>query len=169
MPAVIANHSDYIKKLAKLKTWLVRFPKDAKAATAVGMYAAAQDTMALARSRAPIGPSPSKDHSDGQPGKLRAGAYARYARLMGSDSVTVDMGFEGTFSDRQSPQRYMVIQHEDASLEHPQGGGPFFLKSAVDDTKAQTARTVGRYVDVWLRTGKLPSQPEQKVPTRGGD
>ena len=162
------SHSDYKGKLAVLKGWLVKFPKDSKAATAIGMYAAAQDVMELARSRAPIGPSPSPDHADQQPGKLREGAYARYAQLMGGAGVTVDMGFEGTFSDRGSPQRYMVVQHENTSFKHEQGGGPFFLSSAIDDLRSETTRTIAAYVQIWLRTGKMPAQPEQKVPTQGG-
>lgn len=162
------SHSDYDKKLAVLKGWLIKFPTNAKAASAVGMYAAAQNVMALARSRAPIGPSPSRDHSDGQPGKLREGAFARYGQLMGGAGVTVEMGFEGAFSDRGSPQRYMVVQHEDPSLKHPQGGQAFFLSSAIDDLRSETTRTIAAYVQVWLRTGKMPAPPEQKVPTRGG-
>jgi hypothetical protein len=162
------KHSDYDRKLAKLNARLTRFPKEAQGATAIGMFAAAQDVMELARSRAPIGPDPSKDHSDRQPGKLRAAAYARYERLMGGASVSVDMGFEGTFSDRGSPQRYMTIQHENMQYEHPQGGQAKFLESAVDDMTQQTKQTIAAYVQAWLRTGKMPGQPAQKVPTQGG-
>jgi hypothetical protein len=164
------KHRDYDNnKLAVLKGWLTRFPSNAKAATAVGMYAAAQDIMDLARSRAPLGPSPSKDHPDGQPGKLREAAYARYGQVMGGAGITVDMGFEGTFSSRNQPNRYIVMQHETTYQNYTtQGTGPFFFRSAVDDLKSETTRTIASYVNVWLRTGKMPAQPERKVPTRGG-
>lgn len=161
-------HSDYDKKMAILKNWLVRFPTNAKTATAIGMYAAAQAIMELARERAPIGPSPSKDHSDGAPGKLKEGAFARYGQVRGGAGVTVEMGFEGTFSDRGSPQRYMVVQHERTDYAHPQGGQAKFLESAVDDLQRETAATIAKYVNSWLKTRQLPAQPAQRVPTQGG-
>lgn len=165
---LVIKHSDYDKQLAKLKNWLVRFPTQAKAATAAGMFAAAQDVMELARSRAPIGPNPSPDHSDGKPGKLREGAYARYNKLMGGQGVSVDMGFEGTFSDRGSPQRYMVVQHENIPpMNHPQGGQPFFLSNAVSDLQGHTTATIAKYVNAWLKSGII-LPVTKKVPERGG-
>lgn len=150
----------YESGLKKLQHSLRRYPKELQLATAAGMYAAAQKIMSLARSRAPIGPSPDPKGRSGHPGALRGGAYADSPTVT-AHGANVDMGFAGL------PELYMVRQHEDLSYRHPQGGQAKFFSSAVDDLKSETSAIIARYVNSFIKTGVIPSVPAQLVPTKG--
>jgi hypothetical protein len=143
----------YQSGLKKLQHILTRFPKEARQATAFGMYDAAQRIMALASARAPIGPTPDPKGRDGHPGALRAGAYADSPTLT-AHGVTVDMGFAGL------PEPYMVRQHE----EHRSHAK--FFSSAVDDLRSETQRTIASYVNAYIKTGVIPQVPKQLVSTK---
>ena len=145
--------------LKKLQTFLKKFPKGAQHATAFGMYDAAQHIMALARERAPIGPSPDPRGRPSHPGALRGGAYADTPTI-NARGITLDMGFAGL------PEAYMVKQHEDMSYNHPQGGQAKFFSSAVDDRKAETKRIIASYVNAFIKTGIVPQVSDQLVPTK---
>ena len=149
----------YQSGLKKLQQILTRFPKEARQATAFGMYDAAQRSMALARARAPIGPSPDPKGRTGHPGALRGGAYADSPTVT-AHGVTVDMGFAGL------PEAYMVRQHEELSYRHPQGGQAKFFSSAVDELRSETQRTIASYVNAYIKTRVIPQVPKQLVPTK---
>lgn len=139
--------------LQKLEARLQKLPREFIDATAAGQANAAQDIMALAKSRAPF-----------ESGTLEASAYVADVQYS-PNGASVEMGFGGDAAE------YMVIQHE--TLEGPKWNHPGkytktknlgraaqgqskFFESAVNDRAKQTARTIADAVATFLRTGRMP-------------
>jgi hypothetical protein len=138
----------------ELKGQIRKLPKQFKDASAVGQANAAQDIMALSKTRAPY-----------EDGDLEAGAFVGDVDYT-AHSVVVDFGYEGV--------PYLARQHEDLTLNHPglksktknpgraAQGEAKFLESAMNDLDRSAQRSVAKAIDFFLRTGLLP-----KVVSRG--
>lgn len=156
MIRVTSNWEDPSRRMLQ---YLRKFPSNAKAAAAVGQYAAAQEVMQLAQQYAPIGPGWNARQKRPS-GALKAGVYVRRPTAgWGAGRATqVEMGFEGL------PYQYMVYQHENAGLKHPQGGKAFFFRDAADERRAETKRIIAEHVNHFLRTGKIPPMAAAVIP-----
>jgi hypothetical protein len=157
MIRVTSNWQDPSRRMVE---YLRKFPSNAKAAAANGQYAAAQEVMQLAQQYAPIGPGWNARQLRPS-GALKAGAYVRRPTAgWGAGRATqVEMGFEGL------PYQYMVYQHENAGLKHPQGGKAFFFRDAADERRAESKRIIAHYVNHFLRTGKILPLVSATIPT----
>lgn len=134
--------------MQKLEAELRKLPKQFRDASAVGQFNAAQDVMAVSKTRAPF------EHGD-----LEKAAFVDPVKYT-AQSVVIGMGYAGV--------PYMVRQHEDLSYNHPgldsktadpgraSQGQPKFLESAVNDGARDTERTIREAIDYFLRTGSLP-------------
>lgn len=138
----------FVLSTNKLEAQLRKLPKQFRDASAVGQFNAAQDIMAVSKTRAPF------EHGD-----LEKAAFVddiKYTAL----SAAVDMGYSGV--------PYMVRQHEDLSYNHPgvdsktanpgraAQGQPKFLETAINDGASNTEQAIRNAIDYFLRTGALP-------------
>lgn len=137
-----------IKGFEKLQAQLRKLPKEMLDATAAGQFNAAQEIMALAKSRAPF------EH-----GTLEESAYVADPRY-GSASATVEMGFGGDAGP------YMLMQHENMEYQHPgeksqtsdpgraAQGQAKFLESAINDSEEDARAAIAEAVNYYIRTGR---------------
>jgi hypothetical protein len=126
-----------------------RYPKDFLDAAAVGEYNAAQDVMALSKTRAPY------EHGD-----LEKAAFVEVPKFT-THSVLVEIGYSGI--------PYIARQHEDLSYNHPglgsktsnpgraSQGQAKFLETAVRDRLKESRQIVAAAINYFIRTGKLPA------------
>ena len=105
-----------------------------------GTYAAGQDIMLDARARAPV-----KDD------------WLRPSGYVAKTANGVEMGFGG------AAEAYVVRQHEDLSLNHPNGGEAKFFERAIDANRDQTKEIIATYVRAAMGGAPL-SSPQKKVP-----
>lgn len=124
-----------------------RIVDEAPVATAFGAYDGMQDMMVTAKDNAP------KDT-----GALAGSGYVTAPEVKSNGLVTAEAGFGGPSQD------YVVRQHEDMTLQHPNGGEAQFLTRALDEHRSAMTDAVAKAVSAFLKTGRV--QPVSKrVPT----
>ena len=119
--------------------------KKAPVAAAFGEYEGMQEIMIVAKERAP------KDTWT-----MANSGYVSPPDVRGGESI-IEAGFGG------GSEEYVVRQHEDSELNHPNGGEAFFFQSALDDGEAALMETIARHVEEALSTGAT-HPPAKKVP-----
>lgn len=132
--------------LKEITQALRRFPKKAAEASAQGQLQAYIDVMRLAKSRAPV----DKDW-------VRTSGYVEDPEFK-AGTVVVGAGFGGKSED------YVVRQHEDLSLNHPNGGQARFFASAIEDRVGQTKATIARFIKQFIDSGVVPQAERGEIP-----
>lgn len=131
----------------------------APVATAFGMYDAMQEVMLDAKSRAPV-----------DTGAMRDSGYVTPPTVSSQKEVSIEAGFGGP------SEEYVVRQHEDTSLNHPNGGEAKFFENALDAGRGLIMATIAEHVNLYLRSGRtypvdkrVPTSPwEALVTSHGG-
>jgi hypothetical protein len=142
-----------VKKLQGEKGWgrlqvdLRRYPKQAGIAVAFASYEAMQPVMEDAKNRAP------KDTT-----AMAKSGYVAKPQMFSGGGTRVEGGFGG------DSEQYVVRQHEDTALNHPNGGEAKFLQNALDAGEAGIRATIAKWLKVFLTTGKLLPFPQKRVP-----
>jgi hypothetical protein len=112
-------------------------------AHAAGLFQGAQIIMRNAKERAP------KDTED-----MSKTGYVAAPEISGGGKVTIEAGFGGnSLGGRRQKEvaHYVVRQHYDTSLSHPNGGEAMFFQNACDAHAGDVAREVARAVTAFLR------------------
>lgn len=140
----------YKELIAKLK----RIEKEAPVAMAFGMYEGMQIVMVDAKERAPRDTTTMARSGYVTPPEVRGGAH-----------VSIEAGFGG------GSENYVTRQHEDLSLNHPNGGEAKFFERALDDKQSELEEAIFRHVQNYLKTGQtnpaakiVPASPTEDVP-----
>ena len=136
-----------------------KLAEKAPVATAFGMYDAMQEVMLDAKARTPV-----------DTGAMRDSGYVTAPEVNSNRQVSIEAGFGGP------SQEYVVRQHEDTSLNHPNGGEAKFFENALDANHGLIMATIKEHVNAYLQSGRtfpvskrVPSSPwEAIVNTHGG-
>lgn len=135
------------KGWGRLQADLRKRPKEAGIAVAFGAYERLQDVMLEAKARAP------KDtHA------MELSGYVAKPQMFSGGTTRVESGFGG------DSEQYVVRQHEDESLRHPNGGEAKFFQKALDHWESELRGNIARWVRVYLETGRLLPFPQKRVP-----
>lgn len=121
-------------------------PAFARDAVARGMYEAMQDMMVDAKNRAP------KDTW-----RMADSGYVARPRIT-PNQILVESGFGGP------SEKYVVRQHEDTGLNHPNGGEAKFFENALNNAQGAMKATIRAYVLDYFRSKRVPSWPAKIVP-----
>jgi hypothetical protein len=125
---------------------LKRIEQEAPVAFAFGAYEGLSEIMVDAKNRAP------KDTET----MAKSGYVAPPAVANGQD-VTLEAGFGGGSAE------YLVSQHEDSTIPHPNGGEHHFFSNAIDAGRGNLLTIIKRHVQAFLKTGRTTPVPK-KVP-----
>jgi hypothetical protein len=149
MPIKITNQSSGLsykgsKAFGQLYYKLKEYPRKAKVAVAFGQYEAMQTVMLDAKDRAP------KDtHA------MEMSGYVAKPKVT-THTASVESGFGG------KSERYVVGIHE--GFFKVVTGEHFFFRNALDAGRDLIRKTVARWVQHYLRYGKLKALPAKQVP-----
>lgn len=135
------------KGWGRLQAELRRYPKQAGIAVVYGAYEGMQPVMEDAKMRAP------KDTT-----AMALSGYVAKPQMFSSGGTRVEAGFGG------DSEQYVIRQHEDERLNHPNGGEAKFLQKALDAGEGEIRATIARWLKVFMATGKLLPFPQKRVP-----
>lgn len=139
----LKGHKGWGRLMADLR----RYPKQVGIAVAFGSYDAMQPVMLDAKARAP------KDTR-----AMALSGYVAKPQMFSGGGTRVESGFGG------DSEQYVVRQHEDTRLNHPNGGEAKFFQNALDAGTSQIKATIDKWVRHLLVTGELLPFPEKRVP-----
>lgn len=139
-----------VKGTKKLEQAIKTYGKRGKRAVGAGLYAAGSVIMKDSKRRAPVAD-----------GALRGSGYVTLPQEIGS-GVLVEIGHGGAAS------AYAIRQHEDLTLNHPNGGEAKFLENAMNDKSKEAFRKAANEANrVFASDGGLPSVAEPDHPDKG--
>lgn len=137
---------------------LKQVAKGVEVATGFGTYEGLQIVMLDAKSRAP-----KETHAMAESGYVTAPSVS-------GGRVHIEAGFGGPSED------YVVRQHFDTGLNHPNGGEAMFFQNALDAHETDVTDAVARHVRDYLDTGRtqspakrVPQDPNEGVTAQGED
>lgn len=122
MSVEITGLNETLRRLAELEAQALRGAKR-------GLNQWSEETMTEAKERVPV-----------EEGVLKASGFVEPPEEAGG-VISQEIGFGGAASD------YALVQHEDLSLNHPNGGQAKFLESAVNEREGQLARDIAAEVE----------------------
>lgn len=144
----------FTAKVTGLKTTMGNLKKAGdqwKRAVAAGLYLEASNVMGRSKRLVPVDQGP-----------LRASGYVTLPEESGS-RVTVELGYGGPAKD------YAIKQHEDLTLNHPDGGQARFLSAAVEERESKIASNIAKLAKVAFERGQGPLRgPMPTTPDEGG-
>jgi hypothetical protein len=132
--------------IGELRAKLRRLPVTAQFAVAQGGYAAMQVIMEEARALCPV-----------EEGWMRASGFVARPSMTTRGTVTVNSGFGG------ASEEYVVRQHEDTSLSHPNGGQAKWFEAAIDIKWNEARRVLEAYTRTAVEGHGTPT-PAKRVP-----
>lgn len=133
----LVGHKELLQTLRRLEF-------DAPVAVAFGMYEGMQEVMKDAKARAPKDTEAMAKSGYVTPPEVRAGS-----------DIRVESGFGGMSED------YVVRQHEDMTLNHPNGGEAKFFERAIDAGRGNLMAAIRKHTIVFFKTGKtMPVKKE---------
>lgn len=139
-----------INGLDEFKRNLEERIKAAQKAAAAGLYAHANNVMTEAKELSPV-----------DTGVMRGSGYVTIPEE--NSNPVVEVGFGG------ASEAYVVKQHEDQSLNHPDGGEAKFLEKALDRNKDKASELIGRFIKDALHDGKSAGMDKVHPPSPGGE
>lgn len=117
-----------------------------------GLYGAGNEIMRDSKRRVPV-----------DLGVLRGSGYVTLPQVQ-TGAVAVELGYGGPAA------AYAVKQHEDTTLNHPEGGSAKFLESAVNFWSGFIPRLVARIGGQALEQGRGAQRTDVPTnPNQGGD
>lgn len=143
----LAGYKELLLKMERIEL-------DAPVAAAFGTYDGMQDIMIEAKRLAP------KDTT-----AMALSGYVEAPEVRQGSSTKIQAGFGGLSAE------YVLRQHYDTTLNHPNGGEALFFQKALDAGRMMLKKKIQAAVAVFLRTGRaypvakrVPASPTEEVP-----
>jgi hypothetical protein len=122
---------------------LRRINEDAPVAAAFGLYEGMQEVMVDAKARAP------KDTE-----AMARSGYVTAPENRAGVEVVIESGFGGDSAE------YVVRQHEDLGLNHPNGGEARWFSNALTAGRDLISKAIAKHVNAYLRSGRTTPVPK---------